>query len=114
MKKNSEYVGVDEKFIPEEEKYVDESVLGNKAEAEEKIKGYLKKGGKVAKKTGILYLCFVGSIFVLIIGIMIFGFTMFNNVRKTQDEMISSVQEKQDEMMSSVQQQQNKVTIKDI
>ena len=30
MKKNGEFVGVDEKFIPEDEKYVDESLLGNK------------------------------------------------------------------------------------
>ena len=42
MKKNGEYVGVDEKFIPENEKYVDESILGNKEETEEKIKSYVK------------------------------------------------------------------------
>ncbi len=30
MKKNGEYVGVDEKFIPEGEKYVDDSVVGDK------------------------------------------------------------------------------------
>ena len=38
MKKNSEYVGVDEKFIPEDEKYVKDSVLGNREESKNKIK----------------------------------------------------------------------------
>ena len=32
MKKNGQYVGVDEKYIPEEEKYVDESLLGPTSE----------------------------------------------------------------------------------
>ena len=35
---------------------------------------------------------------------MIFGFTIFNNVRETQDEMISSFQQKQDEIIGSAQQ----------
>lgn len=104
MKKNGEYVGVDEKFIPENEKYVDESILGSKVEAEEKIKGYVKKGGKIAKKIGIGYLCFLGVIFAFVIGIMIFAFSMFNNVRKTQNEMMNSFQQKQDEILSSAQQ----------
>ena len=30
MKKNGEYVGIDEKYVSENEKYVDESLLGNK------------------------------------------------------------------------------------
>ena len=33
MKKNGEFVGVDEKFIPEDEKYVDESLVGDKEKA---------------------------------------------------------------------------------
>lgn len=105
MKKNGEFVGVDEKFIPEEEKYVDESILGNKAETEEKIKGYVKKGGKIAKKIGIGYLCFLGVVFAFIIGIMILMFTTFNNARKTQDDIISSIKGGQGEIYSSVQQQ---------
>ena len=28
MKRNSQYIGVDEKYIPENEKYVDDSLLG--------------------------------------------------------------------------------------
>ena len=109
MKKNGEYVGVDEKFIPENEKYVDESILGSKVEAEEKIKGYVKKGGKIAKKIGIGYLCFLGVIFAFVIGIMIFAFSMFNNVRKTQNEMMNSFQQKQDEILSSAQQKQDEI-----
>lgn len=100
MKKNGEYVGVDEKFIPENEKYVDESLLGNKEESKKTIK-------KVAKGIGIGYLVYIGFILAFVIGMMIFVFTMFNNTRKTQVEMMDSFQQKQDEMMNSVQQQQN-------
>ena len=109
MKKNGEYVGVDEKFIPENEKYVDESILGNKEETEEKIKSYVKKGGKIAKGIGIGYLCFFGVTIVLVIGIIIFCFTMFNDVRKNQNEMISSFQQKQEETTSSTQQKQDEI-----
>ena len=110
MKKNGEYVGVNEKFIPEEEKYVDESILGNNAETQEKIKGYAKKGLKTVKKIGIGYLCFLGVMFVLIIGIIIFGFTILNNARKNQDEMTSSFEQKQDEMTSLFEQKHDEMT----
>lgn len=87
MKKNGEFVGVDEKFIPEDEKYVDESLLGNKEETKEKVK-------KVAKGIGIGYLCFIGFIVILTIGIMIFGFTMFNKTMniftETKDQILDT------------------------
>lgn len=73
MKKNSEYVGVDEEFIPENEKYVDESLLGNREESKKAIK-------KVAKGIGIGYLCLIGFVAIFMIGIIIFGFTMFSKV----------------------------------
>lgn len=63
MKKNGEYVGVDEKFIPENEKYVDESLLGDK-----------EKAKKTAKRFTVGYLCFVFLIFAFVIGMVIFGF----------------------------------------
>lgn len=66
MKKNSEFVGVDEKFIPENEKYVDESLLGNKEESRTKIK-------KFTKKFVIGYIIFIVLIFAAIIG---FGISM--------------------------------------
>lgn len=44
MKKNSEYIGVDEKFVPEDEKYVNDSILGNREETKSKLKKVLKIG----------------------------------------------------------------------
>lgn len=58
MRKNGEYVGVDERFIPEDEKYVDESLLGDK-----------EKSKKIAKKFAKGYMIF----FVIF---MIFGISM--------------------------------------
>ena len=42
MKKNGEFVGVDEKFIPENEKYVDESLLGDKEKSKKTAKKFVK------------------------------------------------------------------------
>ena len=44
MKRNSEFVGIDEQFIPEDEKYVDESILGDEEQEKNKIKKFLKIG----------------------------------------------------------------------
>lgn len=44
MKRNSEFVGIDEQFIPEDEKYVDESILGDAEQGKNKIKKFLKIG----------------------------------------------------------------------
>lgn len=47
MKKKGEYVGIDEKYVPENEKYVDESLLGNKEETKKTatsiFKGYINQ-----------------------------------------------------------------------
>lgn len=125
MKKNGEFVGVDEKFIPENEKYVEDPIIGNdeirsgynkvksyvtNEENQEKFKKAGKKALKIGKGIGIGYLCFLGVIFALVIGIIIFSFTTFNKVRKTQNDMMSSIQQKQDEITSSVQQKQDEIT----
>ena len=62
MKKNSEYIGVDEKFVPEDEMYVDDSVLEKK-----------EKSQKTSKNILIGIICFFGIFFliVLIMGIFI-------------------------------------------
>ena len=44
MKRNSEYIGVDEKYIPENEKYVNDSILGSREEGKRKVKKFLKIG----------------------------------------------------------------------
>ena len=84
MKKNGQYVGVDEKFIPENEKYVERTVADDlkddlkegynnlkKPENKEKT----KKLFKIGKNIGIGYLALYGIIFLLVIGIIIFIFT---------------------------------------
>lgn len=84
MKKNGEYVGVDEKFIPEDEKFVDESVLGDKEESKRKIK-------KVAKGIGIGYLVFLSIIIIMIVSIFIFAGSFIFKIGKTVDNVSRQV-----------------------
>ena len=79
MKKNGEFAGVDEKYIPEDEKYVDESLLGNREQTKKSVT-------KVAKGIGIGYLCFIGIIFLLVIGVFIFCFSMFSKSMSIFDD----------------------------
>lgn len=108
MKKNGNYVGVDEKYVPEDEKYVDESLIGTTSEIrdgvksgvnkvkeyisdkdnQEKIKDAGRKGLKVTKSIGIGYLICIGVIFVLVISIFIFVFASFFKVRNQADQVI--------------------------
>lgn len=70
MKKNAEYVGVDEKYIPEEERYVE---------------GNSKKDAKILKGVGIGYLIFITFIFIAVIAafvVIIMNFVDINNNRK--------------------------------
>ena len=77
MKKNSEYVGVDEKFIPEDEKYVKDSVLGNREESKNKIKKGLIIGLGVYAIWVLLAIVFLVVVVVLI----------FNHARKTNEQI---------------------------
>lgn len=77
MKKNSEYVGVDEKFIPEDEKYVKDSVLGNREEAKNKIKKGLKIGIGAYAIWVLLAIVFLVVVVVLI----------FNYARKMNEQI---------------------------
>lgn len=87
MKKNGEYVGVDDKYIPENEKYVDDSLLGDKQINQENIK-------KVAKKIGIGYLFFIGLIIAVPIGLIIFFGIRFNNYFNKSKNMFNEVLDK--------------------
>lgn len=98
MKKNNQYVGVDEKFIPEEDKYVDETKnstdgLNEKInEGIDKAKPYAKKGLKIAKRIGIGYLVFVGFIFLMVIIVFVTIFVNFFKVNKMSDDIIENSQ----------------------
>lgn len=98
MKKNNQYVGVDEKYIPEEDKYVDETKsstdgLNDKInEGIDKAKPYAKKGLNIAKKIGIGYLVYVGIVFLMVIIIFITIIVTFFKMSKRSDDIINSSQ----------------------
>lgn len=107
MKKNGQYVGVDEKFIPEEEKFVNnnlnDEIKGDMHDMykgakeyvsdkdnQEKMKNVGRKGLKIAKGIGIGYLAFVGIVIVMVI--LIFGlvFTQFFKIGKQSEQIKDS------------------------
>ena len=98
MKKNNQYVGVDEKYIPEEDKYVDETKsstdgLNDKInEGIDKAKPYAKKGLNIAKKIGIGYLVYVGIVFLMVIIIFITIIVTFFKMSSRTDGMINNSQ----------------------
>lgn len=98
MKKNGEYVGVDEKFVPENEKYVDESLLGDK-----------EKTRKTLKKVGIGYICFMGLLFIGIITLFIFGFMMFGKVFNRVDKSFDTFTDIQSDVKSQMSDTQNQL-----
>lgn len=84
MKKNGEYAGVDEKFIPENEKYVDESILGNKEESKKKIY-------KTGKTIIIVYILIIVLMFVIPVGVGIWCFVAFNKSADNQFETFNNM-----------------------
>ena len=84
MKRNGEFVGVDEKFIPENEKYVDESLLGDK----EKVKKNVKK---IAKGYLIFFVVFVIFTISLPIFMLMYGKKQMNEMKHSHDEFESYV-----------------------
>ena len=85
MKKNGQYVGVDEKYIPEDEKYVDNEI-------NEEIR---KNGLNVIKGIGIGYLVFFGIVTILVVSVFIIVFinmAKINNRVNDVFEQSNSVQ----------------------
>ena len=97
MKKNGEYVGVDDKYIPEDEKFVDDSLLGDK-----------QKNQKVAKKIGIGYLIFMILVITVPIGLMIFFGIRFNNHYNKSKNMFNEVLDKTTSQIEKSQSMINK------
>lgn len=109
MKKNGDYVGVDEKYIPEDEKYVDNSAnedlkgsvndglrsvrdyVTNK-DNQEKFKNAGKKGFKIFKTIGIGYLILIGFFLVMFITIMILSFSQFFGISNRMNNTDNSIQ----------------------
>lgn len=107
MKKNGQYVGVDEKYIPEEEKYVDNEINGEIKDSindgfrsvknfvtdkdnQEKFKKTGKKGLKVLKGLGIGYLIFVGIVILLVVSIFVFSFVNIAKMNNRADDLHDS------------------------
>lgn len=104
MNNNDEYVGVDEKFKPNEEEKKEEN-LGSKIandannaydkardymsdkDNQEKMKNAGKKGLKIAKGIGIGYLIFIGLVLVGVITIFIVVISKMFTTEKTTDDL---------------------------
>lgn len=104
MKKNGQYVGIDEKYIPEEEKYVDNMTNNELKETinngmrsvndyvtdkgnQKKFKSAGKKGFKVLKGIGIGYLICIGIVIILTIIVFIIVFTNMSRANDRVDEV---------------------------
>lgn len=103
MKDNGQYVGVDEKYVPEDEKNVDNTLNGeikndlhnayqgaknyvSDKDNQEKMKNAGRKGLKIAKGLGIGYLIFVGIIFIMVLVGVIFVFSQFLKIKAEVDD----------------------------
>ena len=102
MEKNGQYVGVDDKYVPEDEKYVNNN-LNNEIkndmhnmyqgakeyvsdkENQEKMKNAGRKGLKIAKGIGIGYLVFAGIGIIMVIAVFILVFSQFFRINKEGD-----------------------------
>lgn len=101
MKKNGQYVGVNEKYIPEEEKYIDnetnkeikDSINDGLSQVknyvtdkdnQEKIKRTGLKGMKILKGIGLGYIIFLGIIIILAIIVFVI---VFANMTKANNRV---------------------------
>lgn len=91
MKKNSEYVGVDEKFVPENERYVNDSILGSREETKNISKKWLKIGS-VSWVIGIL----VFILIFIVAAVLIFNISKMMNLQIT--EQIQNKEDTADQM----------------
>lgn len=89
MKRNSEYVGVDEK-------YVDESLLGDREKAKKTIT-------KVAKGFGIGYIVYIIIFLIIFVSFSIFVGSVFFKVGKTVNEQINNLGSQTGDLGSSIE-----------
>ena len=130
MKKNGQYVGVDEKYIPDEEKYVDNETNKEIKDAvndglnsvkdyltdkdnQEKIKKAGKKGFKFLKGVGIGYLVFIGIIIAFAIGIFVLVFVNMAKMNDRADDITNQSNSLIDEVIDDMNDQINSDEITD-
>lgn len=93
MKKNAHYVGVDEKYIPEDEKYVDNTVADDiKKDIKDSYnnldKEKVKKSAKFLAKASMFYFAFVMIFIVVVFIIVISMFVRFPNFCGKNNDVI--------------------------
>lgn len=110
MKKNSEYIGVDEKFIPENEKYVDDSILGNEEESKKKIKKWLEFSTKGLKIGLGVYVILFLLVLIFFVGIVVFIFNHSKNMNKQIFDMYNNATEQAIDIYNSATDQMNDET----
>lgn len=128
MKKNDQYVGVDEKYVPEDEKYVDNNLNSeikndvhniykgakeyvSDKDNQEKMKNVGRKGLKIVKGFGIGYLVFIGFIIVMIIFIFIIAFSQFFKISKQSDEIRDKATNIIDRGINTIGEDNNKMDV---
>lgn len=130
MTKNNEYVGVDEQFIPEEEKtkqHVSESIIGDETrdkikggirkgtdyltsdEGKEKVKNVAGKGLKVAKGIGIGYLVWIGVGALVAIAVFVLAFVIIGKAMNRQNQMLNNFDEVRDSLMQDFEETTDKM-----
>ena len=124
MKKNGQYVGVDEKYIPEDEKNLDKEDNNeiidmvnkgintaknyiNDKDNQEKIKKTGKKGLKILKGISIGYLLFLGFITLMIIVIFVFVIINMFNTNKRVEDFKNNSNEMVDRMNDNINKEYN-------
>lgn len=124
MKKNGQYVGVDEKYIPEDEKNIDKEDNNeiidmvnkgintaknyiNDKDNQEKIKKTGKKGLKILKGISIGYLLFLGFITLMIIVIFVFVIINMFNTNKRVEDFKNNSNEMVDRMNDNINKEYN-------
>ena len=130
MKKNGQYVGVDEKYIPEDEKYVDNNLnseikndmhniyQGAKGyvsdkDNQEKMKNVGRKGLKIAKGIGIGYLALVGVIIITVIVFFILIFSQVFKMNKQDDEVRNKANDIINQGVNTINNGYNKMNVDD-
>lgn len=130
MAKSNEYVGVDEKYVPEGEQrktHVQEPIIGSENaqkirdgitggvnkltsdEGKEKVKSGAKKGWKIAKGIGIGYLVFFCIVALLAITIIVVVIVNFIKAQGTQDKLIDDFNKASSSMVEEYNKSKNEM-----
>lgn len=123
MNKNEQYVGVDEKYIPENEKTTDNNLNNEIREDMNKVyhgaKEYVtdkdnqQKIKKVAKGFGIGYLIFVGAIVLIGICILIFVFSTLFTINRENKQATKKFDEVWNKANNTINDGYDKIAVDD-